>query len=165
MNVSNETKSKAYQFMKALLKDGADGEQINTLVNDIGEHLDKDIAGQILLDLLQNPEDVHADVKHHSHWFGPVNFSWYYAVAKAWTEFCDAHEIRGHMTFGDLKHWEKWRKVGNYNINDAELKELNDNSRRMILVFNWWSDDIVNKEAMKTIDTLYKATEKNNEKD
>lgn len=165
LKVSKETKSKAYQFMKCLLKDGADGTQINELVTEMGNKLGQDVSGQILMDLLINPEDVHADVKHHSHWFGPVGANWYAAVADHWANFCDENDIRGHITFGNLDYWKKWAKTGNYeDISEKELKEMSEQCQNMIIVFKWWADDLVSRDALETIDYLYNATNKDKDK-
>ena len=157
MELSDETKSKAYSFMKALLQDGADGEQINQLVNDMGEYLGKDIAGGILMDLLRNPEDVHADVKHQLTWFGPVDSKYYSAIAKAWTDWCVERDIRGHMRFGSDKEWDSWAaKTPGTKKNDLETlkKRVSPN----LIVCEWWSDDLVTREANDFITFIYEQT-------
>jgi hypothetical protein len=155
LKLTKETKSKAYQFMKALLKDGADGEQINQLVNDIGEHLDKDIAGEILLDLLRNPNDVHADVKFRTTWFGPFPATWFHTCAENWADFCNEHEIRGYMRFGGIDDWKSWRESLGENVSDTDLQRLANKSDPQLMVFEWWADDLITREARDKINRMY----------
>jgi hypothetical protein len=165
LEISKETKSKAYSFIKSLLQDGADGEQINALVNDMGEHLNKDIAGQILMDLLRNPEDADAEVKVRNHWFGPINQVFYKWIVNDWAEYCKENNMRGTFEFGNIEVWKRWRKAGGYDdISDYKLKEMATNSADMIMVFHWWADALQHSETTKWINELYEKIEERDDK-
>lgn len=159
LKISKETRSKAYGFVKSLLKDGADGEQINALVNDMGEHIDKDIAGQILLDLLMNPEDVHVEARKRSTWFGPVKQTWFSAVAKSWYQFCEDEGIVGEFHFGNDKQYDEWRKQLGGSISDREFETLKDSAVNCVLSFHYTCDNLQAQEVANWLEHVHKQIE------
>lgn len=154
LKASRKTKSKAYEFIKSLMKDGADGNDIHNLVTAISENISSDIAGTILLDLLRNPEDVNADISGHTHWFGPITVSWYAAIIKEWAEYCRDTELRGTFRFGDLNDWEQWNKRQNKHTAD-EIKKFSQQHSESIMIFEWWADDVTTIEVNKFVNELY----------
>jgi len=155
MKISRKTKSTAYKFIKSLMKDGASGEDVHKLVSAISDNISEKIGGQILMDLLTNPSDKNADLKHHTHWFGPFTTSWYNCITTAWAAYCDDTDLRGTFRFGDIDIWKEWRRNGNSKMTNEELKIAAAKCNDCICVFGWWADDATSQDVKKFLSELY----------
>lgn len=162
VEASRGTKSKAYKFVKSMLKDGYDGNDVNALVNAINEHIDNDLGGQVMMDLLVNPQDVNADKKERMQWFGPFGTTWYHVITLKWAEYCKDHELQATFRFGDEPVWKEWRKEQS-NVSDSEFERLIKSCDNQILVFEWVADDLESRKAMTFLDNLYQAVKESKE--
>jgi hypothetical protein len=154
--ISRGTKSKAYNFIKSLLADGADGTDVHNLVTAISDNISADIGGTILIDLIKNADDVHAEVTHHSTWFGPVKFNYFYWIVGDWADYCANTDLRGSFRFGSMADWKKWNKQLDKPLSTAELEKVSQGAAEQLCVFEWWSDALMAKDATDAIDRLYK---------
>ena len=159
LTASRATKSRAYQFIKSLLKDGADGTDIHNLVTAINENISEDIGGNILMDLLKNPKDKNAEITHNMHWFGPFSVKYFHHITSRWAEYCDDTELRGTFRFGKMKEWKEWKSAGNIDITNENLKELSESSRNQICVFEWWSDAATSTDVRVFLVEIYDEVE------
>ena len=166
MKISRKTKSSAYRFIKSLMKDGAEGEDIHNLVSAISDNVSAEIGGEILSDLIRNSKDENADTVEGNYWFGPIDSSFYGAVADAWADHVEDTEIRGTLRIGGIKAWKKWNVQGGYGFSDEELETRQDKIQPQMIVFHWHSDAIVRNETNQFLsdlhDNLTKAIEEKN---
>lgn len=153
--ISRKTKSKAYGFVKSLMKDGATGEDVHKLVDAISQNISPEIGGQILMDLLVNPADENADVKFHSYWMGPFDSSWYHCVTEHWADFCEDNEIRGAFRFGREEDWTQWNKARKDSLPKKDLDELAMKCNNQLCVMEWWADDLTSKRVDGFLSHLY----------
>ena len=155
MKVSRETRSKAYAFVKSMLNDGADGEDVHNLVKAISEHVNADVAGTILMDLIANRDEEIVQEKDHNMWFGPVNVRYYHVIIREWNEYCKENDINGRFQFGELDIWKEWNHQGKHGLSSVEVKDLSKKSHDSIMVFDWKSDQIVANEVREFISDLH----------
>ena len=139
--------------MKGLLKDGADGTEINELVSEMGKRLGQDVSGQILMDLLQTPDDDDGEIDQHRYWFGPIGIQYFKWAANDWAEYCEENYIKGTFKFGEMDSWKAWAK--GKGISDKDLEGMCTKAYEQILVFEWESDAIDNKLAQDFLNEMY----------
>ncbi len=169
IKISRKTKSSAYRFIKSLMNDGAEGDDIHNLVSAISDNVSAEIGGEILSDLIRNAKDENAEEHEDDHWFGPVSHSYYAAIADAWANMCEDAEIRGHIRIGGIDAWKSWNKQGGQGYDDDKLKERASTITPQIICFNWTADAIVSNEIHKKLngihDQIKAALEKEKEED
>ncbi len=161
MELSNNTRAKAYLFVKSLLSDGADGQDVHKLVGAISENINEEVGGSILMDLLKNPEEASDEKKKHTHWMGPFHFTWFNVITEAWADYCEDHEIRGTFRFGGDDEWDQWRKqrisAGERVPDGEEWRRKKNNARDQIIVYEYWADPIEANDIMDWCDRFYEG--------
>ena len=160
IKISRKTKSSAYRFIKSLMNDGVEGEDIHNLVSAISENVSAEIGGEILMDMMKNVNDENADERDETHWFGPVSHSYYAAIADGWADMCEDAEVRGHLRIGGLAAWKAWEKQSNKGLTEEELEKRADLITPQIICFSWTSDAIVSNEIHNRLNGMHDQIKK-----
>lgn len=162
--ISGKTKSRAYQFIKSLMSDDIDPTKIHNLMDAIREHVDKDVAGNILFDLLKNSKDHDGDKHFYSTWFGPVEFVYNNHVFKILTNYLEEEDMRGWARFGDDHDWDEWNKTTNKPLSRPELESVKNNGYNQLIYFKYYADNAQRRKTKKFVEDLFKRIQNTQKK-
>lgn len=162
IKISRKTKSKAYQFIKSLMNDGVEGADIHNLVGAISDNVNKQVGGEILVDLIKNSKDEDGDIKHEYFWFGPINAQYFHWITESWSDYCKDTDLRGIFHFGYKDDWEDWRVTGKgkEKCTKKELENKMESVHHQICCFEWWADSVTTVDVINHLNELYKDIEK-----
>lgn len=157
--ISRKTRSRAYQFIKSLMNDDIAPDKIHNLMDAIREHVDKDVAGDILFDLLKNPKDPQGDINHYTTWFGPVDIKYHNHVFEILTEYLETEDMRGWARFGNEVDWDEWNSTVKNSLNELALIRAKNNCQKQLIYFEYWGDCIQNQKTKKFVANLFKKVQ------
>ena len=154
--ISRQTKSRAYQFIKSLMND-VGGDKIHNLIDAIRENVNEDVAGEILFDLLKNPDDPHANIVKKTSWIGPIHYTALSSILNGWAYFLDQEEIRGYAHL-ENEGWDLWNESlsSAEKLNKKELDNRKNKAAYYIVTFVFWVDAAAKQRADTKINRLLK---------